>query len=124
MSPRPLNVEAPRMNKHLSKGFTLIELLVVIAIIAILAAILFPVFAQAKLQAKKASCLSNAKQITLANLMYTNDSDDFFPQAEAGDDTPNAPHIRWTTTTYPYVKNGDHLLDTESGIFVSTGKAG
>jgi len=113
------------MTKHLSKGFTLIELLVVIAIIAILAAILFPVFAQAKLQAKKASCLSNIKQSTLAHLMYTNDSDDLFPQAEAGDDqTANSPHVTWTTTTFPYVKNGDQLLDTYSGIIVSTGKAG
>ncbi|MHB8635678.1 MAG: prepilin-type N-terminal cleavage/methylation domain-containing protein [Fimbriimonadaceae bacterium] len=109
---------------RLSKGFTLIELLVVIAIIAILAAILFPVFAQAKLQAKKASCLSNTKQATLANIMYTDDSDDMFPQAESGDDTVNAPHITWTTTTYPYVKNGDRLLDTTSGVLVSTGKAG
>ncbi|MHB8636224.1 MAG: prepilin-type N-terminal cleavage/methylation domain-containing protein [Fimbriimonadaceae bacterium] len=60
----------------MKKAFTLIELLVVIAIIAILAAILFPVFAQAKLQAKKAADLSNIKQQALAMLMYTNDSDD------------------------------------------------
>jgi prepilin-type N-terminal cleavage/methylation domain-containing protein len=112
------------MNKHLYKGFTLIELLVVIAIIAILAAILFPVFAQAKLQAKKASCLSNIKQSDLANIMYTNDSDDLFPQSEAGDDAVFAPHITWTTTTFPYVKNGDQLLDTVTGVMVSTGKAG
>jgi prepilin-type N-terminal cleavage/methylation domain-containing protein/prepilin-type processing-associated H-X9-DG protein len=59
-----------------SKGFTLIELLVVIAIIGILAAILFPVFAQAKAAAKKASCISNNKQITLAWLMYAGDYDD------------------------------------------------
>src|SRR5579863_7090850 len=58
------------------KGFTLIELLVVIAIIAILAAILFPVFAQAKEAAKKTSCLSNQKQIALAWPMYANDCDD------------------------------------------------
>jgi prepilin-type N-terminal cleavage/methylation domain-containing protein len=64
-----------------SKGaFTLIELLVVIAIIAILAAILFPVFAQAKAAAKKTSDLSNIKQTGLATLMYTNDYDDLNPQ--------------------------------------------
>ncbi len=61
------------------KAFTLIELLVVIAIIAILAAILFPVFAQAKVAAKKAVDLSNSKQIMLAALMYSNDSDDYLP---------------------------------------------
>jgi len=60
-----------------SRAFTLIELLVVIAIIAILAAILFPVFAQAKAAAKKTVCLSDTKQIALADLMYGNDYDDF-----------------------------------------------
>jgi len=125
MSPRPLNEEAPRMKKHLSKGFTLIELLVVIAIIAILAAILFPVFAQAKLQAKKASSLSNVKEQGLALLMYTNDSDDLFPMAEYGDDYSAAtPHIAWTTVVYPYVKNGDQLVDPLAGNVVCTGKAG
>src|SRR5471030_1811410 len=59
-----------------TRAFTLIELLVVIAIIAILAAILFPVFAQATLAAKKTVALSNAKQVALAQYMYMNDSDD------------------------------------------------
>ncbi|MDR3690518.1 MAG: prepilin-type N-terminal cleavage/methylation domain-containing protein [Fimbriimonas sp.] len=65
------------MNRR--KAFTLIELLVVIAIIAILASILFPVFAQAKAAAKSSVCLSNLKQQTLGVLMYTNDYDDDFP---------------------------------------------
>src|SRR5271163_3759645 len=62
----------------ISRAFTLIELLVVIAIIAILAAILFPVFAQAKDAAKKSVGLSNVKQIDLAYLMYSNDYDDAY----------------------------------------------
>ena len=64
-------------------GFTLIELLVVIAIIAILAAILFPVFAQAREKARAAACLSNTKQISLAFLSYINDYRDTFPAAAA-----------------------------------------
>jgi prepilin-type N-terminal cleavage/methylation domain-containing protein len=60
-------------------GFTLIELLVVIAIIAILAAILFPVFAQAREKARSSSCLSNQKQTALAFSMYAQDYDETYP---------------------------------------------
>src|ERR1700722_13842562 len=65
------------------RAFTLIELLVVIAIIAILAAILFPVFAQAKAAAKKTVSLSNTKELSLAHIMYTNDYDDAFASSWA-----------------------------------------
>lgn len=69
-------------------GFTLIELLVVIAIIAILAAILFPVFAQAREKARSSSCLSNLKQFALATLMYVQDYDELFPQSVYSMDNP------------------------------------
>ena len=65
-------------------GFTLIELLVVIAIIAILAAILFPVFARARESARKTQCLSNMKQLGNAVMMYTNDYDEYFPEMASG----------------------------------------
>lgn len=67
--------------RKLRPGFTLIELLVVIAIIAILAALLFPVFARAKASAKKTACISNLRQIGDAIVMYENDYDDVFPHA-------------------------------------------
>jgi prepilin-type N-terminal cleavage/methylation domain-containing protein/prepilin-type processing-associated H-X9-DG protein len=82
------------------KAFTLIELLVVIAIIAILAAILFPVFAQAKLAAKKTASLSNQKQIGLASMMYAGDYDDTLP--ETGYDGPCSTPA---TTTYAVSDN-------------------
>src|ERR1700709_2378259 len=82
------------------KAFTLIELLVVIAIIAILAAILFPVFAQAKAAAKSNAALSNLKQNALAFLIYSGDSDDFFPQGfQFGWNPP------WPKTVHPYPKS-------------------
>jgi len=92
----------------MKRAFTLIELLVVIAIIAILAAILFPVFAQAKLAAKKTVDLSNQKQLGLAAIMYSADSDDYFPRGDyrlKGIRQGWAP-ITWRETTGPYIKNG------------------
>ena len=91
-----------RSKKH--SGFTLIELLVVIAIIAILAAILFPVFARAKAKAQQTSCLSNVKQITLATLMYASDYSDCLP----GGQNPDFSDLRavWTgQMIMPYCQN-------------------
>jgi len=87
----------------MKKAFTLIELLVVIAIIAILAAILFPVFAQAKAAAKKTSDLSNLKQIGLGAMMYMGDADDMFPR---GGNHSGANWFTWREAVSPYIKNG------------------
>jgi prepilin-type N-terminal cleavage/methylation domain-containing protein/prepilin-type processing-associated H-X9-DG protein len=85
-----------------SKAFTLIELLVVIAIIAILAAILFPVFAQARDKARQASCQSNLRQYATATLMYAQDYDETFPMASFFNGTCIATFY-WSVQ--PYVKN-------------------
>jgi prepilin-type N-terminal cleavage/methylation domain-containing protein len=99
-------------------GFTLIELLVVIAIIAILAAILFPVFAQAKEAAKKTQALSNVKQTMLGHHMYAGDADDFFcprfrggygPRGRGGDPTDG---MSWDKLIYSYLKNYDILFSS------------
>ena len=88
-------------------GFTLIELLVVIAIIAILAAILFPVFARAREKARQTSCLSNLKQLALANLAYIQDNDERWPRTCWGDNVcgPVISATAWMTGCYPYIKN-------------------
>ncbi len=88
------------------KAFTLIELLVVIAIIAILAAILFPVFAQAKAAAKKTACLSNSKNIGTASMLYSSDNDDLFPSVYDGGNASNRGGDP-IATMYPYIKNMD-----------------
>jgi prepilin-type N-terminal cleavage/methylation domain-containing protein len=102
-----------------TRAFTLIELLVVIAIIAILAAILFPVFAQAKLAAKKTVAISNAKQVALAQYMYMNDYDDHLIKSFYGFPA-GYPNCAWSTSgvsydwryaIQPYTKNSGILSD-------------
>ena len=83
------------------RGFTLIELLVVIAIIAILAAILFPVFAQARESARATSCLSNTKQMGSGIAQYTQDYDELLPPGGHGGAAPT----RWHAMIAPYTKN-------------------
>jgi prepilin-type N-terminal cleavage/methylation domain-containing protein len=92
-------------------AFTLIELLVVIAIIAILAAILFPVFAQAKAAAKKTVALSDSKQIGLAWIMYSNDNDDHFPILLYTGTFNAANDSNCHVLTRPYIKNEGILFD-------------
>lgn len=105
----------------MKKAFTLIELLVVIAIIAILAAILFPVFAQAKEAAKKTQCLSNTKQMAIGIYMYTTDYDDTMCQTSWEQDGPGSTNynpanpngayqVHWTFLIQPYIKNWNIFL--------------
>ena len=106
------------MNRSLPRrGFTLIELLVVIAIIAILAAILFPVFARARESARKTSCLSNEKQLGLGMMMYAQDYDETLLSCDFNAAQNNRPWLEWPgtpgngwmagfyTPLQPYIKN-------------------
>jgi prepilin-type N-terminal cleavage/methylation domain-containing protein/prepilin-type processing-associated H-X9-DG protein len=99
------------------KGFTLIELLVVIAIISILAAILFPVFARARENARRTSCMSNLKQLGLGMMQYTQDYDEHFPIYRAASAiTATIRPIGWADIMQPYVKSEQILqCPSESG---------
>jgi prepilin-type N-terminal cleavage/methylation domain-containing protein/prepilin-type processing-associated H-X9-DG protein len=111
------------------KGFTLIELLVVIAIIAILAAILFPVFARAREKARQTSCLSNVKQIGLGFMMYAQDYDETMPYVRLNhaenitypDSSYSNNSAPWFVSIYPYVKN-IQVYDCPSTSFAWNGR--
>ncbi len=111
-------------------GFTLIELLVVIAIIAILAAILFPVFSQAREKARQASCTSNLRNLAMSLAQYNTDYDETFPFVRVGIGRPCAdlggpqdePYYSWRMTTQPYIRNwqiwdcpNQNITNTEEG---------
>jgi prepilin-type N-terminal cleavage/methylation domain-containing protein/prepilin-type processing-associated H-X9-DG protein len=106
------------VSRRTFRGFTLIELLVVIAIIAILAAILFPVFAQAREKARAAGCLSNVKQLGTASMMYVQDNDEtlclqyYTPLGAASGPTAGP----WDVVMTPYVKNDGVLKCPSDGI--------
>lgn len=108
------------MKQDTRKGFTLIELLVVIAIIAILAAILFPVFAQARNAAKGSATISNIRQIALAHLMYADDNDGAFSMAHEWDSPDSnftiggARYNTWVWNVYPYQKNAQVMADQQA----------
>src|SRR5687768_4270631 len=101
-----------RFNQRRRPGFTLIELLVVIAIIAILAAILFPVFAQAREAARKTSCVSNLRQIGVGILMYSQDYDEEFPDGGYG--SPRNWEVNPDVNPYPSF-GGTNCLDAGGG---------
>lgn len=127
---------SPFNPKRFRAGFTLIELLVVIAIIAILAAILFPVFAQAREKARQTACLSNLKQIGTAFQMYAQDYDEGMPAwdehlgegaraSETGSGgytgassvLSNNPQGAWQTKLLPYIKNGAPDQFDNTGVY-------
>jgi prepilin-type N-terminal cleavage/methylation domain-containing protein/prepilin-type processing-associated H-X9-DG protein len=98
-----------KTEKIKASGFTLIELLVVIAIIAILAAILFPVFGRARENARRSSCMNNLKQIGLGIMQYSQDYDETLPLAGINYSNascgPNPVKVSWRTIIFPYVKS-------------------
>jgi prepilin-type N-terminal cleavage/methylation domain-containing protein/prepilin-type processing-associated H-X9-DG protein len=114
--------------KSAIRAFTLIELLVVIAIIAILAAILFPVFAQARESARKASCQSNLKQLATAGMMYSQDYDEIIVPSYLEYRLPGTQEpgywAGWSDLVQPYTKNyGIMRCQSSNGAGVTTGRS-
>jgi prepilin-type N-terminal cleavage/methylation domain-containing protein/prepilin-type processing-associated H-X9-DG protein len=102
------------MKRTSKSGFTLIELLVVIAIIAILAAILFPVFAKARTRARQTACMNNVKQLSLAFLTYFQDNDERFPPyagVQAWGD-----HMGWSERIFPHVRSMEVFICPENDM--------
>src|SRR4028118_2247831 len=97
-------VSTERTRSTVNRGFTLIELLVVIAIIAILASILFPVFARARENARRSSCQSNLKQIGLGILQYVQDYDERYPMYRI-DSATTGLRSTWFAQAQPYLKS-------------------
>lgn len=107
------------MSPRTRRGFTLIELLVVIAIIAILAAILFPVFAKAREKARQSSCLSNTKQLVLGCLQYAQDYDEAFPKHRCNSGT-NIAGPCYFMEIFPYLKSSQ-ILKCPSSSYAAYG---
>ncbi len=116
--PTPFFTFANRRHQGTRHGFTLIELLVVIAIIALLAAILFPVFGRVREGARKSSCQSNLKQIGIADLQYQQDYDEMSIPGRLGG--PGTLAFSWTTLVMPYLKNSQ-ILVCPSDVPTTTG---
>ena len=104
----------------MKKGFTLIELLVVIAIIAILAAILFPVFAKVREKARQITCVSDEKQMVLGVIQYIQDNDEKYPLLQYA--PPGEGEIDWYAEVMPYIKNGSQ--DVVSNVDYNYGQGG
>jgi prepilin-type N-terminal cleavage/methylation domain-containing protein len=124
-APRPPGRKARKertLKSQTRRGFTLIELLVVIAIIAILAAILFPVFAQAREKARQTSCLSNLKQTATATQMYVQDYDEVFPLSIYRASNPTCSFTFYNALT-PYQKNADIMKCASNPMALDINKA-
>jgi len=108
----------PTIHRPLKRGFTLIELLVVIAIIAILAAILFPVFQGIRENARRTQGMSNAKQLTTAIIQYYQDTDDKMPIAgkSQNDRNPQSHQAEWQNAIYPFVKSDGAFKDPNDSV--------